>query len=194
MSSRTTMPPQLLLHSRPPRKSRSKRKLLSQVVKPTSPAAKKCSRSKPNKRRHLRRSRPLPRLNLKRKSRIRSTRQRRQRIPIRSFKKSMVASMVPRTLAMTIHSWMHTSRRTFTPLTSLPYKLITSWKRRIDSCSKNIETTCFLRKSRRIEVKVIQYNHTSYIFATPNKVSLNWIYEFSKFEHLFKKLNTLKRN
>jgi hypothetical protein len=163
MSSRTTTPPQLSLHSRPPRKSNSKQKLLSQVAKHTSQPAKKCSRSKLVKRRHLRRSRPLPRLRKKKRRGTKPRRRRRLRSHIRSFKKSMVVSMVPRTLATTIPSWMHISRRTFTPLTmisislltSLSYKLILKNKRRIDSCFKSIETTCSLRKSRRIEVKVI---------------------------------------
>lgn len=158
MSSRTTMPQQLLLHSRPLRKSNSKQKLLSQVAKHMSLPAKKCSRSKRDKRRHLRRSRPLPWLKRNRKRRIKQTRRVRLKIHIRSFKKSMVVSTELRTLAMTIRSWMHISRRTVME-TLLPYKLIPKpilKKWTLDSCSKNIETTCSLKKSRRIEPYVIE--------------------------------------
>ena len=151
------MPQRLLLHSRPPRKSSSKRKLLSQVAKPTSQAAKKCSRSKRVKRRHMRRSRPLPRRRKKRRRGRKLRRRRRLRSHTRSFRQSTVASMVPRTLATTIRSWMPISRRTFTPPMSQSYKLILKNKRRIDSCSKNTETTCSLKRSRRIEITVIEY-------------------------------------
>lgn len=166
MSSRTTMPQRLLLHSRPPRKSNSKRKLLSQVARPTSQPARKCSRSKRVKRRHSRRSRPLPRLRKKSRRGKKLRRRRRLKSHIRSFNRSTVASMVPRTLAMTIVSWTPTSRRTFTPPMSQSYKSILKNKRRIGSCSKNTETTCSLRRSRRIEVTVIECFTMGYTFAS----------------------------
>ena len=146
------------------------RLLLSQVARPTSQPAKKCSKSKRVKRRNLRRSRPLPRLRKKRRRGKKLRRRRRLRSHIRSFNRSTVASMVPRTLAMTIRSWMPISRRTFTPPMSQSYKSIPKNKRRIDSCSKNTETTCSLKRSRRIEVTLIECFTIGYILRAKIRI------------------------